>query len=147
MQFVGQYFLYLVWGWLIGWGGLSLLVAAGAGAVWWFIPAIFTKVRALAFNVAVGALAFNFVYTMGLQHGASATKAAWDAAVQQSIDRGGDAREQAESEIPPVAGDPPPPAACELAEPAAPPAASPPAARKPAPRRLFPNDRFDRDNR
>jgi hypothetical protein len=90
--------------WLFGWGGVSLFVALGAGAVWWFIPAIFVKFRALAFNVAIGALAFNLIFTTGYTNGASDTKAAWDAAERGTAERGDKIREEAEQAIPPEAG-------------------------------------------
>ncbi len=88
--------------WLIGWGGVSLLVALCAGAVWWFIPAVFIKLRALAFNVAIGALAFNFVYTMGYQHGSDGMRSQWLAAEQRTIEHAADVRRSAEQEIEPV---------------------------------------------
>ena len=57
--------------WIIGWGGVSLLVAALAGALWYFTPPILSspEARAVLFNVALGALAFSFIsnyfYTSG----------------------------------------------------------------------------------
>lgn len=100
--------------WLIGWGGLSLLVALGAGAIWWFIPRIFTNIRAVALNVAIGALAFNAVYTTGYQNGAATTRREWTDAEARTIEHGADVRRNAEQEIeavpetPPVAGNPVP---------------------------------------
>lgn len=134
------------WHWLVGWGGVSLLVGIGAGAVWWFIPAIFTKVRALAFNVAIGALAFNAVYTMGFQNGASTTRAQWKADEQRAIERGGDAREAAEQEIPAAEPDQP----VVDPEPVLPaPGVAAPTPRprmRPAAPRWMSDDRYNRDN-
>jgi|GEM_PF-4740743 len=136
--------------WFLSWAGLSILVAVGAAVVWWFIPPIFIKVKALAFNVAIGALAFNFVYTMGFENGASSTRTQWKAAEQNAIDRGGTAREQAEQEIPPVVDAPmveeqPQPQSCPAPGSTAP-APRPRARPTPVPRELR-DDKFNRDNR
>lgn len=98
--------LVLKWAldWLIGWGGLSLIVAAAAAAVWVIVPRIFTTIRAIAFNVAIGALAFNFAYTMGYRHGANVTRAEWAAAEARQLERGADARAEAEQAIPQLDG-------------------------------------------
>lgn len=140
-----------IWHWLFGWGGISLFVAIGAAAVWWFIPAVFTKVKALAFNVAIGALAFNSVYTMGYQNGASGVRAEWLAAEQRATDRGRDVRETSEREIPAVAVDDERPALCpdvpsESNTPGVVAPKTTPRARPAVPGWMR-NDRHNRDNR
>lgn len=62
--------------WLFGWGGVSLLVAIGAGLVWWSVP--IPRLQTLAGGVAIGALAFNIAYTTGYSAGASETNTAWE---------------------------------------------------------------------
>lgn len=127
--------------WFLGWAGLSLLVGLAAGAAWWFIPAIFSKLRAIAFNVMIGAFAFNFVFSMGFKNGAASTKVQWDAAEQRQRDRGADAREQAEQEIPPVVDEPRP-------EPVASGSVTPIPRRKPVPvPSWMRDDKYNRDNR
>jgi hypothetical protein len=123
--------------WLIGWGGLSLFVGLGAGAAWFLLPALFVKLRALAFNVALGAFAFNTVYTMGYGNGAATTKAEWKAAEGRGIKTGEDDRTTSEQEIPPVVEQT---VEGPVAKPHNPPAAPP---RK----RLFRGDPYNRDNR
>ncbi len=129
-----------IWHWFVSWAGLSVLVALAAGAAWWLLPPIFVKAKALAFNIMLGALAFNFVYTMGYQNGASITKAEWDKREQAAIDRGRDIRDQAEAEIEPVVEEPVVPASGSTAP--------VPAPRRPvpAPPRWMSDDRYNRDN-
>jgi len=86
--------------WLIGWGGISLLVAIGAGVVWWFLPPFAVKARSLAMHVGIGALAYNFAYSMGYQNGATTVRTEWKAAEQRAIDRAKDAHVDAAETIP-----------------------------------------------
>lgn len=79
-----SFILSIVWGWMLSWGGLSLIVSIAAGLVWWFIPPIFTKLRTIALQVCIGAAIGNAVFTKGYGDGVSVTKDAWnDALVQE----------------------------------------------------------------
>jgi hypothetical protein len=90
-------------GWL-GWFGIGAVPIAIAVAIIWFFP----RIRTVAAMVAVGwALAFGS-YTLGDINGAARIKAEWKAAEQRAIEKGRNARERAEQDIPAVAPDPGP---------------------------------------
>lgn len=127
--------------WLIGWGGLSLVIAACAGAVWWFVPV--PAIRTLALHIAIGALAFTSVYSMGYNDGAAATRTEWKAEELRAVEQGSSAHREAEQAIPPAVEEPAP-ATCP--EPLTPGSVAP-APRKPAPvPRWMRDDRHNRDN-
>jgi hypothetical protein len=95
IEFIGR----LVFNWLWGYGGISLIVAIGAGAAWLLLPACLVKSRGLALHVAIGAIAFNIVYSMGFSNGASTVRRQWADAEQNMLSKGSDARKEAEAEI------------------------------------------------
>lgn len=134
--------------WLLGWGGISLLVAIGCGAIWWFLPPMAVKARSLALHVGIGALAYNFAYSMGYQNGATTVRTEWKAAEQRAIESGRDARDQAEQEIEPAVDSP-----VVEDQPQSQPSPAPPGSVAPVPHRRpaavpgwMRNDRNNRDN-
>jgi hypothetical protein len=119
----------------IGWLGIGLIPALACAAVVWFFPPL------RKFAIAAGVLwAVAFLaYTYGDNNGADRVQDDWKAAEQRAIERGSDARSEAESAIPPLVEEPRP-------EPVVPGVVAPVPRSKPAAPRRLSNDRYERDN-
>jgi len=107
-----------------------------------FLFSPLARYAAIALTV-IGAL--TFIYAKGYSHGSAHVQRNWDAAVARAIERGTDARAEAEREIEPVV-DQPAPASCPEA-----PVPKGVAPRKPAAAPVMPrwlrDDQRNRDNR
>jgi hypothetical protein len=101
-------FTVLAWfKWLaswVGWFGVGVAPLVAAAAVIWFFPPL----RKWAVLAAIGwGLAFGG-YTYGDSNGAARITAEWKAAEQRGIKQSGDARRDAEQDIPPLDPSPAP---------------------------------------
>jgi hypothetical protein len=91
----------------VGWLGIGLIPTLICAAAVVFIPSI----RTFAISVGVVWVLVFLAYTYGDSNGAARVQEKWDAAILAAVERGTDAREQAERETEPVV-DEPPPASC-----------------------------------
>lgn len=59
--------------WVVGWGGIGLVVALAAWALWYFTPAFLSESKHIILQVAIGAtvftLASTYFYTSGYNAG------------------------------------------------------------------------------
>lgn len=104
---------------------------ATAALVWRFIPAI---VKQIAVVLLLLAGIYVYAYAKGDIEGRAVIQHRWDAAVTAAIDKGNQAREDAEASVPPV-----------LVEPVAGATGLPGAVPRPAPAPCRVRDKFDRD--
>jgi len=78
-----------IWEWVFGWGGLGAVVSVAAWALWYFMPEISPKFKALLLHIAVAVTLFTvastYFFTKGYDDGTAVITKQWDAANAKAV--------------------------------------------------------------